>query len=570
MESEEEFVAISCLLIEEERIKCRKRRFWVHNINRKILMFDEYYTLFPDLVEDDAKNSGPHLILIPSPGLSVEWQNDGESVGGGTDVFCLTNDLDFLSTRIYIGLWMGIIALVISSFEGSVFVKLFTRFTEEIFAALIALLYMVDSFTKVYQVFKKYPLLYDYCSPSGIANTTETFSNMEWYSGDSELEMLSLDQDFNYTTTISSVDQSNSSFQMRAEIVDSFVQPNTALFCFILSLGTFFIAYYLRQFRNSKFLGRNARRALGDFGVPIAIVVMVMIDYLVPSVYTEKLKVPEGLSPSSPNERGWLIVPAISQAWVPFAAIFPAMLVYILLFMETHICDALFAERVTLVGAGISLLVTDWNFTCPISGLPRLSSISGLPRLLPSRDFPVFFHLGTSPSSPISGLPRPAFTLTCTFPSLTPSSTRLHRMPPATSVALDERFTVLTRRKPKSVNSNMAEDPSTHCSLARNLITGCKSLAYDLSLKLIVSKKERKLKKGSGFHLDIVIVSLMNIMCGFMGTPWMCAATVRSIAHVSAITVMSRTHAPGERPYIIEVKGGDTIVTALFVESVNN
>nr|CAD7412091.1 unnamed protein product [Timema poppensis] len=179
------------------------------------------------------------------------------SVSVSVTSFCLTNDLDFLSTRIYIGLWIGIIALVISSFEGSVFVKLFTRFTEEIFAALIALLYMVDSFTKVYQVFKKYPLLYDYCSPSDLANTTETMSDMEWYSGGSELEMLSLDQDFNYTTTISSVDQSNSSFQMRAEIVDSFVQPNTALFCFILSLGTFFIAYYLRQFRNSKFLGRN-------------------------------------------------------------------------------------------------------------------------------------------------------------------------------------------------------------------------------------------------------------------------------------------------------------------------
>jgi hypothetical protein len=34
-------------------------------------------------------------------------------------------------------------------------------------------------------------------------------------------------------------------------------QPNTALLCLILALGTFFIAYYLRQFRNSKFLGRN-------------------------------------------------------------------------------------------------------------------------------------------------------------------------------------------------------------------------------------------------------------------------------------------------------------------------
>jgi multisubunit Na+/H+ antiporter MnhB subunit len=34
-------------------------------------------------------------------------------------------------------------------------------------------------------------------------------------------------------------------------------QPNTALLCLILALGTFFIAYYLRQFRNSNFLGRS-------------------------------------------------------------------------------------------------------------------------------------------------------------------------------------------------------------------------------------------------------------------------------------------------------------------------
>nr|CAD7461349.1 unnamed protein product [Timema tahoe] len=36
--------------------------------------------------EDEAKNSGLHLILIPSPGLSVEWRNIGESVAGSTDV----------------------------------------------------------------------------------------------------------------------------------------------------------------------------------------------------------------------------------------------------------------------------------------------------------------------------------------------------------------------------------------------------------------------------------------------------------------------------------------------------
>jgi hypothetical protein len=36
-------------------------------------------------------------------------------------------------------------------------------------------------------------------------------------------------------------------------------QPNTALFCTILTLGTFTLAYYLKMFRNSHFLGRNAR-----------------------------------------------------------------------------------------------------------------------------------------------------------------------------------------------------------------------------------------------------------------------------------------------------------------------
>lgn len=34
-------------------------------------------------------------------------------------------------------------------------------------------------------------------------------------------------------------------------------QPNTALFCTILTLGTFAIAYYLKIFRNSHFLGRS-------------------------------------------------------------------------------------------------------------------------------------------------------------------------------------------------------------------------------------------------------------------------------------------------------------------------
>jgi hypothetical protein len=36
-------------------------------------------------------------------------------------------------------------------------------------------------------------------------------------------------------------------------------QPNTALMSTVLMLGTFVIAYFLRHFRNSHFLGRSVR-----------------------------------------------------------------------------------------------------------------------------------------------------------------------------------------------------------------------------------------------------------------------------------------------------------------------
>lgn len=70
---------------------------------------------------------------------------------------------------------------------------------------------------------------------------------------------------------------------------------------------------------------------------------MVAADYFNPTTYTEKLKVPEGLTPSDPAARGWFISPSglknPIEPWVPFIAIVPAILVYILMFMETHISE---------------------------------------------------------------------------------------------------------------------------------------------------------------------------------------------------------------------------------------
>merc|ERR1719474_1564929 len=53
------------------------------------------------------------------------------------------------------------------------------------------------------------------------------------------------------------------------------------------------------------------------------------------------------------------------------------------------------------------------------------------------------------------------------------------------------------------------------------------------------------------------------MVCAFFGGPWICAATVRSVSHVSALTVFSTSNVPGESPKVIGVR--DQRVTATMV-----
>uniref|UniRef100_A0A669QBV6 Anion exchange protein n=1 Tax=Phasianus colchicus TaxID=9054 RepID=A0A669QBV6_PHACC len=269
--------------------------------------------------------------------------------------FCQTQGIEYLTGRVWIGLWLIVFIFIIVAAEGSFLVRYISPFTQEIFAFLISLIFIYETFYKLYKVFAEHPLLKFY-PPN----------------------------------------------------------PNTALLSLILMLGTFFIAFFMRKFKNSRFLGGKARRIIGDFGIPISILVMVLVDYTITDTYTQKLNVPSGLSVTSPHKRGWFIHPMGSNGtfplWMMFASAIPALLVFILIFMETQITT------------------------------------------------------------------------------------------------------------------------------------------------LIVSKKERKLLKGSGFHLDLLLIGTMGGLCALFGLPWLTAATVRSVTHVNALTVMSKAIAPGEKPKIEEVK----------------
>lgn len=320
--------------------------------------------------------------------------------------FCQANSYSFLTVRVYVGIWIAVIALVVSAFEGSTLVRLFSRFTQEIFSALITLIYLVETAMKLVSIYKRHPLEATYIykdmpvatpalTTAGLTsdNVTESGSIMSQLAEEVTTIASVAMEAFNSTISPAGND---SGLLLPFDSRGPINQPNTALFCTFLTLGTFALAYYLKIFRNSHFLGRTARRALGDFGVPIAIALFVGLDYINPQVFTDKLSVPDGISPSDPEARGWLIPLGPVPIWLPFVCFVPAILVYILAFMETHISE------------------------------------------------------------------------------------------------------------------------------------------------LIVDKPERGLKKGSGLHLDIVLLSLLNAGCGFLGMPWNCAATVRSVSHVSSVTIMSR------------------------------
>uniref|UniRef100_A0A8C9M834 Anion exchange protein n=1 Tax=Panthera tigris altaica TaxID=74533 RepID=A0A8C9M834_PANTA len=316
--------------------------------------------------------------------------------------FCRSNNLEYLVGRVWIGFWLVLLALLMVALEGSFLVRFVSRFTQEIFAFLISLIFIYETFYKLIKIFQEHPL--HGCS---VSNSSEADSgeNTTWHGAGATLG------------------PGNGSSSVPAGQGRPRGQPNTALLSLVLMAGTFFIAFFLRKFKNSRFFPGRVRRVIGDFGVPIAILIMVLVDYSIEDTYTQKLSVPSGFSVTAPEKRGWVINPLGENSsfpvWMMVASLLPAILVFILIFMETQITT------------------------------------------------------------------------------------------------------------------------------------------------LIISKKERMLQKGSGFHLDLLLIVAMGGICALFGLPWLAAATVRSVTHANALTVMSKAVAPGDKPKIQEVK--EQRVTGLLV-----
>ncbi|XP_051562777.1 electroneutral sodium bicarbonate exchanger 1-like isoform X3 [Myxocyprinus asiaticus] len=71
---------------------------------------------------------------------------------------------------------------------------------------------------------------------------------------------------------------------------------------------------------------------------------------------------------------------------------------------------------------------------------------------------------------------------------------------------------------------------------------------------VIINRKEHKLQKGCGYHLDLLMVGVMLAVCSIMGLPWFVAATVLSISHVNSLKLESESSAPGEQPRFLGIR----------------
>ena len=62
------------------------------------------------------------------------------------------------------------------------------------------------------------------------------------------------------------------------------------------------------------------------------------------------------------------------------------------------------------------------------------------------------------------------------------------------------------------------------------------------------------LKKGGGYHLDLLVLALIITLCSIFGLPWFVAATVMSINHIQSLMKESEGSAPGEKPQFLGKK----------------
>ena len=192
--------------------------------------------------------------------------------------------LPFLETRASVGLIAGVVLIGMAIFNASCLMQFFTRFTDEIFASLIAFIFIQKAVESIYKIFK---------------NT--------------------------------GLDPSHVDYKSLA----------TALLSLFLAVGTFYLAMALSRIRRSRYLLHTAREFLADFGPAISLAVLTVFAIWFSGLFSDEIKLDTlqakeaSFSPSV--DRSWFVNPFTLDAWVWLTAILPGILLSFLVYADQNI-----------------------------------------------------------------------------------------------------------------------------------------------------------------------------------------------------------------------------------------
>ncbi len=231
---------------------------------------------------------------------------------------CTDRGVDPLPVYAWVGIWTGVILLILAITDASYLMKYFTRFTDEIFAALISIIFIYKAVEKLIQIFQK--------ASNGGA-----------------------------------------------------IGYDVALLSLLLALGTFYIAYSMSAFRKSHLLVPSVREFLADFGPTIAIFSMAIVAVLADrnmDITAESLKAPDQFGTTDPD-RGWLLRFWEADLSTILVCIIPALLCTVLVYLDQNITARLVNSRDNNLQKGESYhldlgVVGILIGICSIFGLPWL------------------------------------------------------------------------------------------------------------------------------------------------------------------------------------------------------
>lgn len=143
---------------------------------------------------------------------------------------CIDLQIPFLPTYAWVGLWTALLLVVLAATDASCLMRYFTRFTDEIFSALISVIFIYEAIKALVHIFAD---------------------------------------------------------------LDVKQHHDVALLSVLLAFGTFYVAMSLSRFRRSRYLLPWIREFLADFGPAIALAAMTLVALLLHEVDLDVLPAPD-------------------------------------------------------------------------------------------------------------------------------------------------------------------------------------------------------------------------------------------------------------------------------------